>query len=66
MVVDEESQEGAAGRIYVAGGSFGDDSRNIDYAIRVIDLETRQEASSPLAGHSGYLHDLSINREKKY
>lgn len=65
MVVDEDAQEGAAGRLYVAGGSFGDDSRNIDYAIRVIDLETRCEASSPLVGHTGYIHDVSINREKK-
>ena len=44
----------------IAGGTSGP-SNNLDHAIRVIDLETRAESISPLAGHQGYLHDISYD-----
>ena len=29
-----------------------------DHAVRIVDVETRMEASKPLKGHSGYLHGV--------
>lgn len=57
--------DGTAGRIFVAGGTCGSSNNNLDYAIRVIDLETRAEVTTPLKGHQGYLHDISLNEESR-
>lgn len=43
----------------IIGGGLGTATDAIDdYALRVVDLETRRLSSKPLLGHKGYLHSV--------
>lgn len=48
-------------KMFVVGGLGAAQDPIKDFAVRILDLETRMEATKPMLGHTGYIHSVKYS-----